>query len=262
MKIAIYLFGILTLIWSCSPNGIQPDPLVFTRDSIVAQSDACGRDSAFCTTASLLLPVAYGGRAGASDRINDTLEYYSSQLIGFGEKGTDLVDPRLAVNQFVAEYDTFLKASTEEYTVSWYCKQVGELLYEGDSLVSVRINNDSYSGGAHGNSVTVLFTFRVRDGRALTYKDILQDTVTFTQIAERHFRMSRGLLTTKDLYEAGFFWEGKFELPKNFACTQDGILLHYNAYEVAPYALGPTEFTIPYQELQGVFKDSNWFPKS
>lgn len=40
----------------------------------------------------------------------------------------------------------------------------------------------------------------------------------------------------------------------NFALTKEGIKFIFNPYEIAPYAMGQQEFTIPYSALQAIAK--------
>ena len=68
---------------------------------------------------------------------------------------------------------------------------------------------------------------------------------------ERAFRLARELKETDDLAVAGFFESaaGRFALNENFAPTVDGLAFHYDAYEIAAYAAGPTDLLIPWEEI-------------
>ena len=52
--------------------------------------------------------------------------------------------------------------------------------------------------------------------------------------------------------------EGTFQLPKNIGYSEDGIILLYNTYEIAPYSTGIIEFVIPFEEVNSllIFKSS------
>jgi hypothetical protein len=51
---------------------------------------------------------------------------------------------------------------------------------------------------------------------------------------------------------------GKFHFNNNFAFTKDGIEFLYNAYEIAPYAVGASGFTIPYEKIIPYLKIKIW----
>ena len=38
-------------------------------------------------------------------------------------------------------------------------------------------------------------------------------------------------------------------LPENIGFSDEGVILLYNVYEIAPYSEGITEFTIPFEEV-------------
>ena len=70
-------------------------------------------------------------------------------------------------------------------------------------------------------------------------------------LAEKAFRTERA-----EAFNEGFDFDETFvfDLPINFGLTETGILFYYNAYEVGPYALGSTEFVIPFAELGNLAK--------
>jgi hypothetical protein len=74
--------------------------------------------------------------------------------------------------------------------------------------------------------------------------------------AEAHFRQLKKLGSTESLTKAGFWFDNdKFHLTQNYGLGKDAITFYYNAFEIAPQAIGPTSLTIPYAELAGVLRD-------
>ncbi len=56
-------------------------------------------------------------------------------------------------------------------------------------------------------------------------------------------------------FEAGFAFDNDvFALPRQWGFTARGLVLHYNAGEVAPPKLGPTTILAPWNELRGIIK--------
>jgi hypothetical protein len=77
------------------------------------------------------------------------------------------------------------------------------------------------------------------------YNDVL------TNLGNKIFRQARQLADTASLSDNYFeFPEDKFQLNKNYGFKKEGIVFFYNSYEIAPYAAGPTEVVIPYEELK------------
>jgi len=45
-----------------------------------------------------------------------------------------------------------------------------------------------------------------------------------------------------------------FQPAQNIALTDQGLLVKYNPYEVAPYSFGQPELLLPYSELRGILR--------
>ncbi len=53
------------------------------------------------------------------------------------------------------------------------------------------------------------------------------------------------------LKDSGFTFENDlFTLPENFALRDEGLAFYYNPYDVAPYAMGPTEIVLSWEEIK------------
>ena len=75
--------------------------------------------------------------------------------------------------------------------------------------------------------------------------NLFNDLEAFKRIAKTHFDK-----TVKD--KNTLFEPDNFILPANIGYTEDGLMLLYNVYEIAPYSTGTIEFTIPYEEVDPV----------
>ncbi len=68
----------------------------------------------------------------------------------------------------------------------------------------------------------------------------------FTAKAEIAFKKVNNINENISYSEAGFdFLGNKFILSANYAFLGDSIKLYYNPYEIAPYAAGDFEVTVP-----------------
>ena len=156
-------------------------------------------------------------------------------------------------SEFIAAYRTARQefpgaASTQR----WEEEKVARVLYHDDRHVSLLLEEYSYTGGAHPNSRRIYGTWSLADGGRLALADLLKPGFEgpLAEVGEAVFREARGISANEALEERGFtFPDGDFALPDNFAVTGDGLLFFYNSYEIAPYALGPTEVEISFEEL-------------
>ncbi|RIV26750.1 DUF3298 domain-containing protein [Fibrisoma montanum] len=138
----------------------------------------------------------------------------------------------------------------------WELQTKGDTLHANSKILSVKLSAYAYTGGAHPNSSTSLYTFDRTTGKPLSLTDLVTDTTALLGIVEKAFRKHQDLLPQYNLEERGYFLrDGKFFLPANVALARDGLLFYYNPYEIAAYAVGPIEVTVPYSQLQTVLND-------
>jgi hypothetical protein len=89
----------------------------------------------------------------------------------------------------------------------------------------------------------------------MTLKDLLNPGYEgeINVIAEQAFRESRNIAPDVSLEGEGFWFQNNtFAINNNFGILEDGLAFHFNAYEVAPYAMGASEFTIPYEDIMSL----------
>ena len=66
--------------------------------------------------------------------------------------------PQETVNALLNEFEAFLK-EFPEYTGFWYVDINTEVIYDTDALATVKLETESYTGGAHGNATTQYYIF-------------------------------------------------------------------------------------------------------
>lgn len=135
-----------------------------------------------------------------------------------------------------------------------------EVIYASDSLLSLSITDYEYSGGAHGNYGTKLFTLDLERERLLRLEDVLKGnyesrlTAALETAAREYFELGRNDPLSMVLFEDTVYPN------ENFALTPTGILFDYRPYEIAAYAVGEIQLFISFERLRGYLKTpfSNW----
>ncbi len=121
-------------------------------------------------------------------------------------------------------------------------------------LSTLRIDDTRYEGGAHGMASVVYQSFDPATGRRLRKSDLATGARadSLRMLGERVFREAKGLPPNADLKAGGWFvWEnGTFELPDNFGVTRDGLVFHWQPYDIAPYSAGATTITLPWSAVR------------
>jgi len=157
-----------------------------------------------------------------------------------------------------------VRARLEEYKqvssapIEWNLDRFAKVLFQNGDVVAVEVVSQGYLGGAHGFNDRVLLTFDAKKGSRLGVWDVFEESSkgVLPKVVEAEFRRARSLRKDESLQEAGFFLLPGQEMPlaDNFALTEKGLELHYNPYEVGPYALGETRVTIPKEAIEPMLK--------
>jgi hypothetical protein len=202
---------------------------------------------------SVRYPLAIAGPEAARQKINDTIDAcvrLSLAVFALGPEEVPATLDEIAM-QFIKEYE---QLTTEEggFTTPWSAELEGRVLFQSEKFVTVELNTYSFAGGAHPNYFSFLLAFDALSGRELMLADLVRDTQALKPLAEAAFKQARGLNDADDLGAEGFFWGEDFQFPENIAPVEGGLYFVYNPYEAGAYALGPTDFTIPWEQLKSL----------
>ena len=125
---------------------------------------------------------------------------------------------------------------------------------EGD-LLSLRILDYGYSGGAHGNFSSTVRSVDLRTGRVLTFDDIFRPgaRTRLLPLLERGVRRTLGLGNNERLDTQ--LLDNKMQLTTSVCLTPGGVLFLYVPYEITAYALGEIPVFVPLTELRPLLRE-------
>lgn len=181
---------------------------------------------------------------GTSDRshaINKVIENHIANMLVFLEEPSDTLQLDFAIKTFDTEYKSF-KDGFGESAMVWDASFDGEVTYQSSELISIAINSYVNSGGAHGNLNVTFFNFDA-SGNLLSFDDLFTDKDALTEVVKTYFEEE-----TKGS-EVNYFFGEPFSLPANIGFNDEGVIFFYNVYEIASYADGITEFTVPFEAV-------------
>jgi hypothetical protein len=189
----------------------------------------------------------------------DSLNAHIRRLIlrpVFGDSACSDLD--CFVQQMGAEYGR-LRGDMPDYRTGWSLERSIKVIYNLRGILSLELHEYSYTGGAHGNYLTMLSSFDAVSGLKVDLDDILVEGFEreLNRIGEVGLRDQKDIPDGSSLDSAGFWFEnGRFELnAANFAITDRGLAFHFNIYEIAPYAEGPTELLIPFADIHHLIRE-------
>lgn len=138
----------------------------------------------------------------------------------------------------------------------WDLQITCDTAFTSPAILTVRQETYTYSGGAHPNTQTTFQSFSRQTGHALQLTEVVSDTTALLGLVEQAFRKQQDIKPGENLEEAGYFLrDGEFFLPDAFGIGREGLIFLYNPYEIAAYAVGPIQLTVPYGELKKILKD-------
>ncbi len=214
---------------------------------------ACKTEDGKCARIEMVYP-AFSGDEALTRSINDSVQLTLSRILLMlnpEEDSAQTIDD--LADLFISSYATFL-AEVPDYDMGWWIESSYEIHQNTSKLLSFELMVSSFTGGAHPIGFSETFNYAMPEGRSLSLEELIIDRTGFLQLVEREFKLSRELPETANLADEGFFYGNPFSLPANYAFTEEGLYLIYNVYEAAPYALGPTEFLLPYDKLSNLIQ--------
>lgn len=249
ISISIFIF----LCFGCSKDGSEPTEVKYQKKEFSKTFGDCSGESTNCVN----VKVSYVEfTAAANQMILDSLNNTVKKSILASVFETEYNTLEELAGELIKEYES-LKKDFPDSPVRFELERKIEILPGLPGLLTIQFSEYSYLGGAHPNGVVLFSNIDTQTGRTVRLEDLFVDKFkdTLTKIAEKRFRVIRNLKPDDDLSEAGFYFENnKFYINDNFAITKGGLRFYFNDYEVAPHVLGPTEFEIPYSELESIIK--------
>ena len=206
-----------------------------------------------CTYVTISVPNATGPKV-AADSINNKIFNTVRSIVYFGEKPTNAKNYEDLMASFIQSYEELTKKFPDD-AMSWEAKIMAGIDYKTDSIINIKLHHYTFTGGAHGYEGDRSLLFNSQTGKSLTYADIFKDEAAFTAFAEQKFRAKFKIPANKSINATGLMFENeKFALPQNIFFKENGILLYYNAYEVAAYAEQQKELLLLYSEVDAYLK--------
>jgi len=125
--------------------------------------------------------------------------------------------------------------------------------FEDARYLSLSFEFVAFEGGTHENRKKQFVTWDKETKTPLSLTSLWPEVEPLLQLAEAEFRKAQKLKPEDDLEAHGYWFDkGQFRLSEQFAFTECGLLLHYNPYEVAAYAVGPLDIFIPFSQLKTI----------
>lgn len=180
----------------------------------------------------------------AAKRIND---YYSQEAKSYTDYCEQILLPAALTGQ--QQPVTNSKNSPPGYQTDWQYN----VTYNQYPVISLYTDLYQYTGGAHGETHRSAVTWNTRLGVPIKldelfpgnniYQEYIKNNIIKQIEQQRRKNNSAFFENYADLVNETFN-------PDQFYLTEDGLVLFFQQYEIAPYSTGIPVFVIPYESLQ------------
>lgn len=253
----LLFFIIPSLIWTAcgtpAPQSKSGDSTIEFENKVIQKKvGQCDSPEGACCKIDITYPKAKGGVV--SDSINFHMEKAISEALSV--EGSQSKTIQQSIESFVKGYES-MKSDFPDFGQSWSVDIIGEVAYQGEKLITMLYNDYQYTGGAHPNGSSVYMVFDKKTGKRLHNSDLFTDEAALALEAEKRFRKLAGLSPNDKLSKADYtFDDDKFYINENIGITKDSIVVFYNNYEIAPYAMGSTEIKLALSEVKGALNNA------
>lgn len=245
MKHHTLLVMVLILLTGCT-KALTFENEVFEKESKMP----CKKD---CPQITIDVPVAKNIPVVA-DSINKKILVVVREIIDFGENPSEAKDYNSLADSFIASYEEMHKKFPTE-TFGWEAKVRGNIEYQSDQILNIKLDHYTFTGGAHGYQGFRSLIFNPTTGKTIFSDELFKNEIEFKAFAEKEFRKKYKIPAKANINATGLMFErDTFQLPQNIFYTEEGLLLYYNSYEAASYADGPKEILFPYEMVSKYLK--------
>ncbi|HFA50965.1 MAG TPA: DUF3298/DUF4163 domain-containing protein [Bacteroidetes bacterium] len=161
-------------------------------------------------------------------------------------------DEETSLESAIQSFIEMHRETTQEMPdmMGYYTVEVTDtVLFQNEKYLTLRLDGYSFTGGAHPNSFASIATFDLQKGKLLKTGNLVSDLEALYVLAEKKFKEERAA-DFEDGFEFTESWP--FQIADNVGITEEGLFFCYVPYEVTPYAMGYTEFVIPYDDLKDI----------
>ena len=228
MRIVFFFLVLSFFLFSCNEN---PNQLTFSEEIVTTPANSLVH---------ITIPKADGNTA-VSEKINSKIESLVSHAINIGDSDTEMPPLKAQIDSFNIQFQKF-KEEFPDSPMVWEAQIDGEVLYQSSEIITVALTTYSNTGGAHGVTIISFLNFDTASGESIENAALFNDQEGFKTLAKTYF-----LEEIKG--KEGDYWNlNDYQLPTNIGFSEDGLILFYNVYEIAPYSSGATEFNIPFEK--------------
>lgn len=264
LTISIFIFALAVTIFSCKPESdksgtnisVPISELKFEEKTFLKTYNNCDPQNEECTYIQFKYSLIEKGQH--KEIINSTITDFLISSAEPGKKGPDKLTIETSANKFIKGYEDYLNEN-KDYKFGWMMEIQGKPEFTNSKIICYSVSSVNFMGGAHPGSNMTYLNFERENGRLIFTPDIFSPGFEnkLNTAIEDVFRKSKNLNPEDKLSDKVGLFTDKITFNNNFAVLKEGIRFYYNSYEIAPYAAGTFEVTVPYDMIQDIIPDNS-----
>lgn len=203
--------------------------------------------------------LVFDGEGDAVEAMNQTMQELQASVLSAARTDSMNLDTEMIIDTAESdgsEEETLPQeadAAQPVYSMALTIDGDDAITYLDDHYVCIRADGYEYTGGAHGTPFRQYFVFDRETGARLSLSDVVENPVeelqakvgaAFRELAEKTNFAFESPEDLEHTVADGISYESPFYL------SETGVVFYYAPYEIASYAEGFPEVTIPYSELE------------
>lgn len=101
-----------------------------------------------------------------ADSINNKVFRTVRDIVHFGEGKSKAKSYDALIDEFIADYETITKEDTFE-DMPWEATVKASVAYKNDSIINIKLNYYTFTGGAHGYGADTSLLFKTKTGTSI-----------------------------------------------------------------------------------------------
>ncbi|QJA08322.1 DUF3298 and DUF4163 domain-containing protein [Romboutsia sp. CE17] len=127
-----------------------------------------------------------------------------------------------------------------------------QVTYNKNNIISIPITTYEFTGGAHGMTYLKSFNYNLNNGSKLMLKDLFKEDIDYEKIINNFIKSE--ISKNKLLYFTGKDGFKGIKRDQDFYLEDDGIVVYFQLYDIAPYYVGIPKFKLTYNQFGDYLK--------
>ncbi len=250
------LFSLTLFVIACNPKETRVvAPL--RAETIAFEKKFCVADT-ICAIFDVTVPQISGGDSSVTAAVNHSVQSFVRSTVGAGESPSFTVAMDSAAAQMISAFKQS-RIDIPDIPMGYSMEIKGATPMLTTKVATMYVDGYSFMGGAHPNPFTTVVSYDLlQGGKALSITSMVADTNAVRPLLEAAYKEAKGMKPEEKITDLLYPELQHLPMPANVAVLPEGLIFFYNAYEVAPYAVGPAEIVLTWEQLGALADRKKW----